>query len=125
MRESPLAAEEYEGRKALGSVAASLCRFYDVESLSNHFKRLLGKDLLPYKSPQRLGLKLMIDYRNLIVHQSGIVDQEFVSKTGYKGKKGEPVVLTREMVEEWMKLVNDLAEGIDMEIRSLKEPATC
>jgi len=120
-----LAAEEYEGRKALGTVAASLYKFSDVESLSNHFKRLLGKDLLPYNSPQRLGLKLMIDYRNLIVHQSGIVDEEFVSKTGYKGKKGETVVLTREMVEEWMRLVNNLAEGIDMEICSLQEPAAC
>jgi uncharacterized protein YutE (UPF0331/DUF86 family) len=119
-----LVAEGYEGRKALGSVAASLCKFYDIESLSNHFKRLLGKDILPHDSPQRLELKRMIDYRNLIVHQSGIVDQEFASKTGYKGKKGGTVRLTREMVEEWMKMVNNLAERIDAEIRSLEEPGS-
>jgi uncharacterized protein YutE (UPF0331/DUF86 family) len=79
----------------------------------------------PHSSPQRLELKRMIDYRNLIIHQSGIVDQEFAIKTGYKGKKGETVELTREMVEEWMRLVNDLAERIDAEIRSLYEPNSC
>jgi len=116
-----LAGSQYNGRKALGSMVASLYRFYDMESLSNHFGKLLGSDLLPYDSPERRNLQTMIDYRNLITHQAGIVDQDFVTKTGYTGKKGEAVELNRAMVESWLKLVEDLAQKIDTSIRSLAE----
>ena len=124
LRYEHLASLEYEGRKTLGSVVASSYRFYDMESLSNHFKRMLGTDLFGYDSHERRNLQTMIDYRNLIIHQAGIVDQSFIAETGYTGKKGGAVELNRVMVEGWLKFVEDLAQKIDESIRSLVEPSS-
>ena len=64
-------------------VAALLYR--DIEDISKYFEQKFNIDLSELTEWKKF--KELLYRRNIIVHNSGVVNQIYRSKTGYKGKK--------------------------------------
>jgi hypothetical protein len=106
--------------RALGEVIADSYSFYDVKSVHKHLKTLLrGPTPLDSKTVQKWFSNLLA-YRNLIAHNAGVVDREFVRKTGYKGKVGEPVRIRREFVSDYIKIAEELVSSMQHRLEKLR-----
>ncbi len=112
----------YEGREAIGLAVARTIQFGDPGRIRQHFKRMLDRDIILDTSKDRKELRRILAYRNLIAHRSGIVDQKFREQTGYPGQTGEPVRISKNLVERWIDLLSRIAGHIDESIRETKPP---
>jgi DNA-binding transcriptional MerR regulator len=105
---------------ALGEVIADSYSFYDVKSVHKHLKALLrGPTPLDSKTVQKWFINLLA-YRNLIAHNAGIVDKEFIQKTGYKGKVGTPIRIRRVFVSDCIKIAEELVASMQHRLEKLR-----
>jgi hypothetical protein len=112
----------YDSREAMGVAVSRTMDFYHPNDLRNHFRQMLDNDAILTEKKDRRMLGRIIAYRNLIVHQGGLVDAKFKSRTHYKGRLKEPVRLTRRRVENAISFIEELVSRIENEIRETRSP---
>ena len=95
--------------------------FYDVGAVQAHVRLLLGRDILTDKTTRRR-LDRLLAYRNLIAHRAGLVDRAFKTRTGYGGRVGLPVKISREEVEQAIAFVEDMAANVEITLRAARAP---
>jgi len=111
----------YASKKAIGMTVVSTYSCFDIDELKTHFRRLTGVFCL-VDLDHETELKRIMAYRNVIVHQGGIVDYEFKRKIKDATIKiGEPVPINLPMVENWLKIIDEIAEKINEKVRGTKE----
>ena len=101
---------------AIGLVVADSYDFYKPDSLRKHISTLVGKKTPLSNQADLKRLKMIFNYRHLIIHRAGLVDKKFVQLTGYKGHIGSPVKLKQHFVEDSLNFVTQIACNIQSEL---------
>jgi hypothetical protein len=97
---------------SLGRVAAGSYDYYNSKSLGRHMSVLLGRRNPLTRRNDISRFETILSYRHLIVHRAGIVDRVFAVKTGYKGRQGKPVRLTRQFVNQTLDFIQNIGRSI-------------
>lgn len=111
-----------DSREAMGVAVSRSLDFYHPNELRSHFRRMLNKDVVLTEEKDRKMLVRIVAYRNLIVHQGGLVDAKFKSRTHYRGRLKEPVQLTRRRAENAICFIEELVSRIEKEVREARSP---
>jgi hypothetical protein len=119
-RYNDVTSAEWDLGWAIGTVVAGSYDFYDPKSVARHLKTLMGDGAPLTDSAVQTRLGYILAYRNLIVHQAGLVDAKFRKRTAYKGRLGEPVRIKREFVEEALKLALSVGSATQEGLESLR-----
>jgi hypothetical protein len=97
---------------SLGRVAAGSYEYHNSKSLVRHMGTLLGKRNPLTTKDDSSRFETILAYRHLIVHRAGIVDRTFAVQTGYKGRQGKPVRLSRQFVKQTLDFMYSIGKNI-------------
>jgi hypothetical protein len=97
---------------SLGRVAAGSYEYHNAKSLGRHMNILLGRRNPLTKKSDISRFDAILAYRHLIVHRAGIVDRVFAVKTGYKGRQGKPVRLSRQFVNQTLDFIQNIGRNM-------------
>jgi uncharacterized protein YutE (UPF0331/DUF86 family) len=114
--------ETSDSREVLGLAASRSFIPGKPNDVRRHFRRMLGKDIILTQRKDARTLNRIVAYRNVIVHQGGVVDEKFRSMAQYTGRIGEPVQLTRRRVENAVRFIEGIVLKIDNEVRQTRPP---
>ncbi|MEE9506159.1 MAG: hypothetical protein V3V98_03340 [Thermoplasmata archaeon] len=114
--------ETSDSRKALGLAASRSFTPGSPNDVKRHFHRMLDKDIILTQRKDTRAMNRIVAYRNVIVHQGGVVDEKFKSMAQYRGKVGEPVQLSRRRVENAIRFIEGMVVRIDNEVRQTRPP---
>ncbi|MCJ2564393.1 MAG: hypothetical protein LN417_09955 [Candidatus Thermoplasmatota archaeon] len=114
--------ETSDSREVLGLAASRSFTPGRPSDVRRHFRRMVGKDIILTQPKDARTLNRIVAYRNVIVHQGGVVDEKFRSMAQYTGRIGEPVQLTRRRVENAIRFIEGLVVTVDSEIRQTRPP---
>jgi hypothetical protein len=109
------------GPEAYAGFVAELIGTPTSQAIHHHFQKLLGTAERFCSPGDELRLDIILEYRHLIAHRTGIVDAEFKFKTNCPEAVGQPVSVTRELVSESIVLISGIASKIQDSVeRALK-----
>lgn len=111
-----------DSREALGLAASRSFTPGKPSDVRRHFRRMLNKDIILTQPKDARAMNRIVAYRNVIVHQGGIIDEKFKSMAQYKGRIGEPVQLSRRRVENAIRFIEGTVLKIDNEVRETRPP---
>lgn len=97
---------------SLGRVAARSYEYHNSKSLGRHMSILLRKRNPLTNKNDISRFETILAYRHLIVHRAGIVDRTFAVQTGYKGRQGKPVRLSRQFVKQTLDFMYSIGKNM-------------
>jgi uncharacterized Zn finger protein (UPF0148 family) len=92
--------------------------FQNLLESSDLWRRSTGKDYENFLSPDELQeLEILFQKRHLLVHRNGIVDQEYIDKSGDKSYEiGQRIVIRKSEVLRLAELLSELASELRKDI---------
>ena len=96
--------------EAMGSIIVSSQDFSDISSIKGFFRALLDGDQRNMKALAALDSRALYSLsklRHLIVHRRGMIDQRFLAATDSKQSVGEEVEMSVQVIENFVRAVND------------------
>lgn len=87
--------------------------FMNIGKAKRKYKNDLGIDLKEIiGEPELKKLNLMILKRNVVIHNNGNVDNSFLEQSGMDIKKGHPIPIQIDEIEDYVSTVENLVEKI-------------
>lgn len=92
--------------------------FQKMDNIESVFGEYFKIDIL---SEEKQTFEKLFQIRHILVHNSGVIDKDFLSKVKTDQKEGETIKLDKKEVNEWIlsvcKFINKLEEQLDSKLR--------
>ena len=97
---------------SIGIIAVKSFDFYQPDNIRTLFSRILEDKKVLSNSTQRKRIHRFIQLRHLIVHKSGVVDEQYKRNAKYRGKIGDKITISRKYVLDSLGTIRKAVEEI-------------
>lgn len=113
---------DFDLERSIGTTAIKSFDFYQPNSIRTLYSRILEDKSVLSNANQRKRIHRFIQLRHIIVHKSGMVDEQYKRNVNYPGKIGDKISISRKYVLDSLGTIRKTVEEIQSAIEMMENP---